>query len=233
MRKLKLKFIYFQWYIQVKQLRLLGALSTQTKIPEISVGTSNWTDHMHFGLVRPEYSGPALKVVHFDRSGRFGRSDRNVPFHLTKLLSPVRLLWYPDYKNNNQTSDGLGLVCATGSTVPLGTRNFRNFKPEFLLNGKRLVVLGLPHILTLIVFLTKVFTNIADFVVISRHVLAANFSILERFEIKRPPRWWLSQYIYNKHNTTWKVPRCLCNRNLTRSLRSLVRFLIRQQLVRK
>ena len=26
-----------------------------------------------------------IKVVHFDRSGHFGRSDRNVPFHLTKL----------------------------------------------------------------------------------------------------------------------------------------------------
>ncbi|CAH3043690.1 unnamed protein product, partial [Porites lobata] len=30
-----------------------------------------------------------LRVVHFDQSGHFGRSDRNVPFHLTKLLSPV------------------------------------------------------------------------------------------------------------------------------------------------
>ena len=28
-------------------------------------------------VYRPEYSGPALKVVHFDRSGHFGRSDRN------------------------------------------------------------------------------------------------------------------------------------------------------------
>ena len=27
----------------------------------------------------------------FDRSGLFGRSDRNVPFHLTKLLSPLPL----------------------------------------------------------------------------------------------------------------------------------------------
>ena len=45
----------------------------------------------HFVLVRPEYSGPASKVVHFDRSGHFGRSDRNVPFHLTKLLCPVPL----------------------------------------------------------------------------------------------------------------------------------------------
>ena len=47
------------------------ALSIQPKIPEISVGSSNGTDH--FGLVRPEYSGPALKVVHCDRSGHFGR----------------------------------------------------------------------------------------------------------------------------------------------------------------
>ena len=55
---------------------------------------------------------------------------------------------------------------------------------------------------------------------------------------RRPPKWWMSQYIYNKHNTTWKV---LCTvftdslflyRNLTRSLRSLVRFLI-QKRVRK
>ena len=52
----------------------------------------------------------------------------------------------------------------------------------------------------------------------------------------------MSQYVYNKHNTTWKVlctvftyiiTRCFCIRNLTRSLRSLVRFLIRQQLVRQ
>ena len=28
-------------------------------------------------MVRPEYSGPALKVVHFDRTGYLSRSDRN------------------------------------------------------------------------------------------------------------------------------------------------------------
>ena len=54
---------------------------------QILVGTSNGTDH--FGLFRPEYSGPAFKMVHFDRYGHFDRSDRNVPFHLTKLLFPV------------------------------------------------------------------------------------------------------------------------------------------------
>ena len=50
---------------------------------------SNGTDY--FDSVRPEYLGPPFKVVHFDRSGYLGRSDRNVPFHLTKLLSPVPL----------------------------------------------------------------------------------------------------------------------------------------------
>ena len=51
-----------------------------------------WNEPFRFGdLVRPEYSGPALKVVHFDWSGYLGRSDGNVPFHLTKLLFPVPL----------------------------------------------------------------------------------------------------------------------------------------------
>ena len=72
-----------------KRIELGGALFIQPKIPVISVGTSNGTNH--FGLVVSEYSGPALKVVHCDRSGHFGRSDRNVPFHLPKLLSPVPL----------------------------------------------------------------------------------------------------------------------------------------------
>ena len=55
-----------------------STISTQNYILEILVGTSNGTDL--FGLVRPEYSGPALKVVHFNRSGYLGRSDRNFPF---------------------------------------------------------------------------------------------------------------------------------------------------------
>ena len=42
-------------------------------------------------LIWPEYLGPALKVVQFDQSAQFGRSDRNVIFQLTKLLSPEQL----------------------------------------------------------------------------------------------------------------------------------------------
>ena len=74
---------------------------------------SNGTDH--FGLVQPKYSGPALKVVHFDRSGHFGRSvGPKCPFPFDKIVVPSPALLYPAYKNNNQTCGGLGRVCATG-----------------------------------------------------------------------------------------------------------------------
>ena len=43
----------------------------------------------HFGSVRPEYLGPALKVDHFEALNHSSWSSRNVLFHLGKLLSPV------------------------------------------------------------------------------------------------------------------------------------------------
>ena len=110
-------------------------LSIQPKIPDISVGTSNGTDH--FGLVRPEYSGPALKVVHFDWSGHFSRSDWNVPFRLTKLLSPgSTAILYPVSKTITKRAVAWVGSVPPECTVPLSTWSFRNFKPEFLLNGK-------------------------------------------------------------------------------------------------
>ena len=54
-----------------------GGAFHSTQIPGISVGTSDGTKH--FGLVRQEYSGPALKVVQFDRFGHFGRLLPPVP----------------------------------------------------------------------------------------------------------------------------------------------------------
>ena len=51
------------------------------------------------------------------------------------------------------------------------------------------------------------------FIVISRCVVA-NLIILERFKIKRPPKWWMSQYVYNKHNTTCKVLRTVFTHSL-------------------
>ena len=113
------------------------ALSIQLKISDILVGTSNGTDH--FGLVRPEYSGPALKVVLSDRSGHFGRSDRNVPFHLPKLLSPVPLFCILLTTTiTKRAVDWVGSV-QPECTVPLGTWNFRNFRWEFFLNGKHAI----------------------------------------------------------------------------------------------
>ena len=112
----------------------VSTLPIQPKIPDISVGTPNRTDHL--GLMRPEYLGAALKVVHFDRSGYLGRSDRNVSFHSAKLLSPV-----PPFRILLTRTITKRAVAWVGSeqpecTVPLNTWNFRNFKTEFLLNGK-------------------------------------------------------------------------------------------------
>ena len=89
-------------------------------------------------MVQPEYSGPALKVALFDWSGHFGQLDRNVPFHLTKLLSPVLLFCILLTRTITKCAAAwVGSVQLEG-TVPLGTWNFQNFKPEFLLNGQRL-----------------------------------------------------------------------------------------------
>ena len=131
------------------------ALSIQPKVPEISVGTPNGTDH--FRLVRPEYSGPALKMVHFDQSGHFGRWDRNVPFHLTKLLSSAALL-YPAYKNNNQTRGGLGRVCPTGMYRSTGHLKFLKFQTEIFVEWKA------PH-----VYACFCFNKTPSFWFVSRH----------------------------------------------------------------
>ena len=80
--------------------------------PKFWIGVSNGTDH--YSLVQPKYSGPALKVVHFDRSGHFG------PFPFDKIVVPSTALLYPAYKNNNQTRGGLVRVCATGMYHSIG-----------------------------------------------------------------------------------------------------------------
>ena len=109
----------------------VSTLPIQPKISEISVGTSDRTDHL--GLIRPEYLGAALKVVHFDRSGYLGRSDGNVSFDLTKLMSPVPLFCI--LLTGTITKRAVAWVGSEQPecTVPLNTWNF---KTEFLLNGK-------------------------------------------------------------------------------------------------
>ena len=59
------------------------------------------------------------------------------PLPFCKIIFPRTTDLYPASKHDNQTRGGFGLVCATGMYLPLGKWLFRNFKQEFLLNGKR------------------------------------------------------------------------------------------------
>ena len=52
-------------------------------------------ERTNFGLVRPEYSGPALMMVHFDRSGHFGQSDPKCPFPFDIIVAPLPLFYIP------------------------------------------------------------------------------------------------------------------------------------------
>ena len=61
--------------------------------------------------------------------------DPNLPYD--KIIFPRTNDLYHAYKHDNQTRGGFGLVSATGMYLPLGTWFFRNFKQEFLFNGKR------------------------------------------------------------------------------------------------
>ena len=109
--------------------------SIQPHTPEVSVGISNRTEH--FGLVRSEYSGPGLKVVLFDQSGHFGRSDGpKCPFPFDKIAVPSTALLYPAYKNNNQTRGGLGRVCATGMYRSTGHVEFPKIQTGIFVEWK-------------------------------------------------------------------------------------------------
>ena len=96
-----------------------------------------WNKLFQF-TIWPEYSRPALMVVHFDCSGHFGWSDQKVPFHLTKLLSPVPLSCILLMRTITKCMVAWVASVQPECAVPLGMWNFRNCKPDFLLNyGKR------------------------------------------------------------------------------------------------
>ena len=59
------------------------------------------------------------------------------PLHLTKLLCPVPLFCILLSRTITKRTVAWVESGKPECTVPLGTWNFRNFKPEFLLNGKR------------------------------------------------------------------------------------------------
>ena len=85
-------FHFSATYLEIPEYWKGRAFSTQPKISESLVGTSNGTDR--FSLVRLEYLEPALKLVLFDQSGHFSQLDRNVPFLLTKIVVPNTALLF-------------------------------------------------------------------------------------------------------------------------------------------
>ena len=62
-----------------------------------------------------------------------GRSDRNVPFHLTKLFSPEPLICI---LHDNQTRSGFGLVCATVMHRSIGHVEFSKFQTGIFVEWK-------------------------------------------------------------------------------------------------
>ena len=94
----------------------------QPKISEISL--VHQMKETISGLVRPEYSRPALKVCHFDRPGHFGRLGRNVPFpYLDKIVVLSTTLLYPAYQNNTKRAVALVWSVQPECNVPLDMWN--------------------------------------------------------------------------------------------------------------
>ena len=71
-------------------------------------------------VVLPEYSWPALKVVHFDRT--------KISLSVWQIVVPSTALLYPGYKNNNQARGGLVRVCATWMYRFIRHVKFPNFQ---------------------------------------------------------------------------------------------------------
>ena len=71
-----------------KQVAVMGRLPFSPKFRKFWLEIK-WNGPFRFGPTGIFEGG--LKVVYFDRSAHFGRSDRNVPLHLTKVFSAVPL----------------------------------------------------------------------------------------------------------------------------------------------
>ena len=113
-----------------------GALSIQPEILEILVRNQIYVMD-HFGSVWPKYLGPALKGDHFDLLNHSSWSGGNVLFHLGKLLCPVQFFCILLTRTITKCVVAWVWCVQPECTIPLGTWNFQNFTPEFLLNGKR------------------------------------------------------------------------------------------------
>ena len=94
------------------------------------ISIRNQMERISFGSVWPECLGPPVNrwPVTGDWSSHFGRSDRNVPFHFTKLLSPVPLFCILLKRTITERAVAGVRSVQPECTVPLGTQNFRNYR---------------------------------------------------------------------------------------------------------
>ena len=95
-----------------------------------------WNGPFRFGptgIFGTSFEGAPLWPVLSFRSVR-----PKCPFPFDKLLSPVPLFWILLTRTINKLAVVWVGCVQPECTVRLGTWNFRNFKLEFLLNGKRL-----------------------------------------------------------------------------------------------
>ena len=74
--------------------------------------------------------------LHWDRPVHFCRSYRNVPFHLTKLLSTVPLPWVLLTITITKRAGGLGRVCATGMYCSIRLVKCPNFHKRIFVEWK-------------------------------------------------------------------------------------------------
>ena len=133
------KFLYV--HFGSMHYTLIRVAFIQPKIPEISVGMSNRTDH--FSLDWPEYSVPALKVVHFDLVSLFWLVRLKCPFQFNKIgYSPVPLFCI--LLTRTITKHAVAWVGSVQPecTVWLGMWNFRNFRTGIFVDWKAPKVYG-------------------------------------------------------------------------------------------
>ena len=89
----------------------------------------------------PFRSGPTrifgTSFVHFNWSGHFGRSDRNIPLHVKKCCPQYHSFASFLQEQYNQPRGGLGRVCATGIYCSIGNVEFqRKYQTKIFVKGK-------------------------------------------------------------------------------------------------
>ena len=131
--------VFFFWNPSINEF-LWGAFHS-TQNFEIFGWYIKWNGPFWFGLT--ETFGTRFEGGPLSTDWTFRSVGPKCPFPFDKIVVPSTAPLYPGYKNNNQTRGGLGRVYATGRYRSKRLANFRNFKSEFLLNGKRPWVFGL------------------------------------------------------------------------------------------